>query len=52
MMIFSSKKSKTQYSAHLLIADTFFRNRKCPLWRGLTVFDRLDADQKKDYQRK
>ena len=38
MMIFSSKKCKTLYSGHLLIADTFFRNRRCALSRGLAVF--------------
>ena len=36
MMTFYSKKSKTLYSGHLLIADSFLRNCRC--LRGLTVY--------------
>ena len=35
--LFLPKKSKTLYSGHLVLADTFFRNRRCPLLTGLTV---------------
>ena len=35
--LFLPKKSKTLYSGHLVITDTFFRNRRCLLWTGLTV---------------
>ena len=35
--LFLVKKSKTLYSGHLVIADTFIRNRRCQLWTGLTV---------------
>ena len=37
MLSFLVKKSKTLYSGHLVIADTFFRNSRCQLWTGLTV---------------
>ena len=29
--LFLPQNSKTLYSGHLVIADTFFRNRRCPL---------------------
>ena len=31
VVFFLHQKSKTIYSGHLVIADTFFRNRRCPL---------------------
>ena len=37
--IFLPQKSKTLYSGHLVIAGTFFRNHKCPLSTGLTVYN-------------
>ena len=31
VVFFLAKKSKTLYSGHLVIVDTFFRNHRCPL---------------------
>ena len=35
--LFLPKTSKALYSGHLVIVDTYFRNRRCPLETDLTV---------------
>ena len=36
-VLFLPKKSKALYGGHLVIADTFFRNCRCPLQTDFTV---------------
>ena len=38
MMIFLLETSESLYSGHLIIADTFLRNRRLPPGGGSTVF--------------
>ena len=42
-IFFFEKKSEILYSRHLFLVDTFFRDRRCPSWKGLTVLETVEV---------
>ena len=42
-IFFFEKKSEILYSRHLFLVDTFFRDRRCPSKKGLTVLETVEV---------